>query len=198
MNKPYRMKLMNELKETFFEDFIKINPGKPVDLRHCITYEKMQNMTYFTMCFNEALRIEPPVIFSGMHKITVSTDINGVPVRKGDNVIINFHQLHHDPDQWQSPYTFIPDRFDHSSPYYLKPNGDKRHPLAFSPFLGGKRICIGKTFAEIVSKYVISGLLSRLEFEFENQEYMVKKPILNVDMIKEPVIMMRIRRAKFE
>ena len=41
MHKPYHQKLMKELKETFFEDYLKSNPGKPVDIRECITYEKM-------------------------------------------------------------------------------------------------------------------------------------------------------------
>jgi cytochrome P450 len=49
---------------------------------------------------------------------------------------------------------FIPERFDPSSKYYLTPSGKKRHMNSFGPFLGGKRICVGKTFAEIVSKIV--------------------------------------------
>jgi cytochrome P450 len=74
----------------------------------------------------------------------------------------------HDPDQWKSPEQFIPERFDHESPYYMKPDGTKRNPLAFSPFFGGRRVCLGKTFAEIVAKFVVNGLISRLKFEFED------------------------------
>jgi cytochrome P450 len=97
--------------------------------------------------------------------------------------LVNFHQLHHDPDQWQQHDKFIPERFDHKSPFYLKPNGQKRHPQAFSPFLGGKRICIGKTFAEIVVKLVVIGLVGKLNFEFADPTMKEKeKPILNVDM----------------
>ena len=65
----------------------------------------------------------------------------------------------------------------------MKPNGQKRHPLAFSPFLGGKRICIGKTFAEIVVKLVVIGLLSKHEYHFADPAMKEQlKPILNVDM----------------
>ena len=53
-----------------------------------------------------------------------------------------------DPYEWKDPLKFIPERFDKLSDYYLKPNGEKRSPFSFTPFLGGSRICIGKTFAE--------------------------------------------------
>jgi cytochrome P450 len=80
------------------------------------------------------------------------------------------------------------------SKYYLTPGGQKRHPLAFSPFLGGRRICIGKTFGEIVAKLVVPGFLARLDFEFADPTQ--EKPLLNVDMIEQPIVMMKISQAK--
>ena len=96
--------------------------------------------------------------------VTEKMDLDGITFLPNDNFVINMHQLHHDPDQWIRHDEYIPERFDSSSPLFLTPTGKKRHPLAFSPFFGGKRICIGKTFAEIVSKVVVCGLLGRLEF----------------------------------
>ena len=55
---------------------------------------------------------------------------------------------------------FIPDRFDPTSKYYLTPKGTKRHPMSYGPFLGGKRICLGKTFAENMAKCIIPIILS--------------------------------------
>ena len=137
------------------------------------------------MVFNETLRLEPPVIFSSLMVVNDPIEINGIRIEKKDNILVNFQQLHHDPEQWQQHEKFIPERFDPKSPYYLKPNGQKRHPLAFSPFLGGKRICIGKTFAEIVVKLVVIGLVGKLNFEFADPIMKTKeKPILNVDMEK--------------
>ena len=48
---------------------------------------------------------------------------------------------------------------------YLTPSNKKRHPLSFSPFFGGKRICIGKTFAEIIGKYVVPAILGKYKLE---------------------------------
>jgi cytochrome P450 len=54
---------------------------------------------------------------------------------------------------------FIPERFDSSSEIAKTPSGAKRHPMSFGPFLGGKRVCLGKTFAELMIK-VIPSILS--------------------------------------
>ncbi len=79
------------------------------------------------------------------------------------------------------PEEFIPDRFDPKSPYYLTPDGKKRHPLSFGPFLGGKRICLGKTFAENFGKCVLSVVISQMDFTFTNSEhYKIKPPQLFV------------------
>ena len=42
-----------------------------------------------------------------------------------------------------------------NSKYYRRPDGGKRSPYAFSPFLGGARVCLGKTFAEVTLKFMI-------------------------------------------
>ena len=73
---------------------------------------------------------------------------------------INIYGLHHNPDEWQEPERFIPERFDPASKYYLTPKGTRRHPMSFGPFIGGKRNCLGKTFAEYVIKTMIPIIVS--------------------------------------
>ena len=80
--------------------------------------------------------------------------------------MIMMHSLCNDTKEWIDPERFIPERFDASSRYFLTPGGKKRNPYSFSPFLGGSRICIGKTFIEVVSKLTLPTLLSHFEFEF--------------------------------
>ncbi|TNV80191.1 hypothetical protein FGO68_gene8755 [Halteria grandinella] len=191
MNDDVRAKLMNELKSQVFTS---ANGEDPLS---SLTYEKIQDLSYFSMVFNESLRLEPPVIFSGVMKFTEQQTLEGVNIARTDNIIVNLHQLHHDPDQWIDSERFLPERFDPESKYYLTPSGQRRHPLAFSPFLGGKRICIGKTFAEIVAKLVISGLVSRLEFEFADPKQKFEpKILLNVDQIVQPKIMLKAKAVK--
>jgi cytochrome P450 len=37
--------------------------------------------------------------------------------------------------------------------------------MSFSPFLGGKRICVGKTFAELVAKSILPIILCQLSVD---------------------------------
>lgn len=73
--------------------------------------------------------------------------------------------LHHDPDQWIKHDDYIPERFDPESPYFKRPDGGPRHPMAFGPFLGGQRVCLGKTFAELMVRYTISILMWHYDFK---------------------------------
>jgi cytochrome P450 len=96
-------------------------------------------------------------------------------------------------DQWIEPEEFIPDRFDPESKYYLTPSGKKRHPMSFGPFLGGKRICLGKTFVESVSKIIGPTLLASLDFEFLDKTAVLKKPANNMMSNHEPIVMVKVK-----
>ena len=93
---------------------------------------------------------------------------------------VNIEAMHHDPEQWQSPEKFMPDRFDPQSPWFKKPNGENRHSLTFNPFLGGKRGCIGKTFAEVVIRYTVPILYYHFDFEMSDPAQRKNKPTVNV------------------
>jgi cytochrome P450 len=73
---------------------------------------------------------------------------------------------------------------------FLTPEGKKRNPYSFSPFLGGKRICIGKTFVETVSKIVLPTLWSNFNFAFtpniDPKSY--EMPANNLTCLREPDI----------
>ena len=88
-------------------------------------------------------------------------------IRKGDMIAIMIASLSNDPREWIEPERFIPERFDPNSRYFLTPAGERRNPYSFSPFLGGSRICIGKTFIEMVSKLTLPTILSHYEFSFK-------------------------------
>ena len=105
--------------------------------------------------------------------------------------------MQNDPQEWIEPERYIPERFDNQSPYYLRPDGQKRHPLSFNPFIGGKRICLGKTFAEIVAKFIVPAMLCRMDFEFVDQEIKngtKKKPKVNLAQADDPEILLRVTK----
>lgn len=66
--------------------------------------------------------------------------------------------------------------------------------MSFGPFLGGRRICLGKTFAENILKSVMPVVLSQIDFEFEDKDLQNRKPI-NTFLQKEPEYLVRISKV---
>ena len=62
-----------------------------------------------------------------------------MPDRYRTTVVIPIHHIHHDPRWWHDPETFSPNRF--------LPGAGDRPRSAYLPFGGGRRICIGQSFA---------------------------------------------------
>ncbi len=48
--------------------------------------------------------------------------------------------------------------------------------MSFAPFLGGMRICLGKTFAEKIAKVMVPIIVTQLEFEFCDPEMKLHQP----------------------
>lgn len=116
------------------------------------------------------MRLQPPVYISSGVRVTKDLVAAGLHLRKNDCLFINIAALCQDPTQWQRPSEFLPERFDPLSPLYLAPNGKPRNPFAFSPFLGGQRICLGKTFVEEVSRKTVPALFRVFDFKLSKHD----------------------------
>ena len=93
-----------------------------------------------------------------------TVELGGVTVPAKQDMNILIYLLHINPKEWIEPMKFVPERFDSDSKWSLTPAGTKRHPMSFGPFLGGKRICLGKSFAESIGRLIVPMILSQLDF----------------------------------
>lgn len=128
---------------------------------------------YLQQCYNESLRIEPPTTHSFHQEWNADTWIKHgdkqIMFKKGTRFQIAFDAIMHDPVQWREPDRYMPERFDTRNKdniWSLTSEGKPRNPLAFTPFMGGKRVCLGKTFAEVNFRFTIPLLFHYLDFEF--------------------------------
>ena len=110
--------------------------------------------------------------------MTKTVECGGFIFRKDDTFSIGIAHLCNNPKEWIEPSKFMPERFDSLSPLSLTPSGQKRNTFSYSPFIGGKRICIGMSFAQNVSKVLLPSLISHLKFKAIDPDF--KMPYNNV------------------
>jgi len=68
--------------------------------------------------------------------------------------------------------------------------------MSFGPFLGGKRICLGKTFAEVISKIIGTTMLHEFDYEFVDAKNYEQKEMNNFGSIHQPVVMVKVRESQ--
>ena len=151
-------------------------------LNEVVNLQSINDLEYLSWVLMEALRIQSPFDSIIPLHLTQDAKIGGIEMRKGDEFRIDIHSIHHDPSQWQKPLEFIPERFDQSNPISLTPNGKKRNHSSWIPFLGGKRACFGKTFAESTLKIAGTYLCQAFNFKFVNKKFEAEFPIAHFGM----------------
>eukprot|EP00795_Rhopilema_esculentum_P008283 gene8283-14241_t len=111
-----------------------------------------KDLEYLTCVIKESLRLFPPVpLFARDTQDPVDLG-DGLVLPAGSTFGIAAFLLHRNPDFWDHPDDFIPERF-------LVENSIKRHPFAYVPFSAGPRNCIGQKFALLEEKIVLSNFL---------------------------------------
>jgi cytochrome P450 len=103
-----------------------------------------------------------------MPSVRISTDfcltnevvLNGAKIPAKVDMRAAIYCLHVNNKEWIEPLKYVPDRFNPESIWSHTPGGAKRNPMSFGPFLGGKRICVGKTFAESIARLIIPMIVS--------------------------------------
>lgn len=120
------------------------------------TYSDLQNLPYARMVIDEALRLYPP--FWLIYRAPVGPDkIAGYAVGERDMVFICPSIVHRNPEFWQQPDLFLPERFG--------ANEKRPSPFIYFPFGAGPRMCIGNEFALIEMQLVLAGIVQKFDFQ---------------------------------
>lgn len=146
-----------------------ITEAEKTDIVKGLTTEKVDDFNFTRNCFYESLRCDPPTTVSGAACFMEDVKIGKVVFPKNLGFVLCIFMMHMDASEWVYPTSFIPDRFDSTSPYFLRPDNTKRSSLSFNPFLGGKRVCLGKSFAEIAIRNTVPLLFHHIDFELAEQ-----------------------------
>ncbi|CAG8831719.1 38239_t:CDS:2, partial [Gigaspora margarita] len=121
------------------------------------TSENLKDLKYLTAIIMESLRLYPPAAILIPRKPTKPLNLSkNIILPKERMVVVNFWQIHRNPDIWTDPDKFIPERF-------INPTKEIRN--SWIPFSIGSRSCVGQNFAIKEQKVVIA--LTLLNFEIK-------------------------------
>jgi cytochrome P450 len=108
---------------------------------------------YLSATINETMRHRPVLPNVGPRYVTNGIEIGGWSYPAGVSLVCNAYLIHHDPDLYPDPYAFRPERFLGVSP----------GTYTWIPFGGGRRRCLGASFALLEMKLVMAALLRDCE-----------------------------------
>ncbi len=120
-------------------------------------YEELDDPedSYLTATIQEILRHRPVLPHAEPRLTMCPVEIGGFPYPAGVMLVAYAHLVHHDPAIYPEPQAFRPERFLEQTP----------GTYTWIPFGGGRRRCLGASFALLEMKLVIRAMLRRFELE---------------------------------
>lgn len=138
------------------------------------TFQDTLEMKYLERCLLETLRMYPPVPLIARQ---IHTDVKLVSgdytIPAGCTVVIGTIGLHRQANIYPNPDTFNPDNF-------LPENTANRHYYAFVPFSAGPRSCVGRKYAMLKLKIVLSTILRnfRVKSDLKESDFRLQADII--------------------
>lgn len=120
----------------------------------------MDNLPYLQAVVKETLRLHPALPLLLPRNTMEDTNYMGYLIPKDTQVFVNAWAIGRDPDSWEDPLTFNPERFLNSSIEY------KGQHFELIPFGSGRRICIGFPLAHRVVHLTLATLAQSFDWEF--------------------------------
>jgi len=110
---------------------------------------------YMTATIQEILRARPVLPNAAPRLVKQPVEVGGWHYEPGACLLANSYLVHHDPEIYRDPYAFRPERFLEEPP----------GTYTWIPFGGGRRRCLGASFALLEMKTVLREVLRRYDLQ---------------------------------
>lgn len=110
---------------------------------------------YITATIQETLRRRPVLPNAAPRLVKQPVQVGGWTYPPGVCLVANSYLIHHDPQIYPDPYAFRPERF----------LGEAPGTYTWIPFGGGRRRCLGASFALLEMKIVLRSVLASREVQ---------------------------------
>ena len=140
-----------EEQEKLYRDLKRLYPSREIE------YEHLHDSDLLEAFINESQRVYP-----ALNRLTrvaeADIKIKGVRIEKGQGVAINVYALHMDPEFWDEPTKFKPERWLEDG---FK--AEDENAIHFAPFGVGIRKCVAARMATVQVKYLLMKIILNYE-----------------------------------
>jgi cytochrome P450 len=174
----YLLSQNRDAERTLFSEIDRVLQGRAA------TYDDLPSLPYVEQVVNESMRLYPPV-YSIARSAREDTTIGEWRVPKGSEVVLWTYLAQRDPRWFERPDAFVPERFSEERASSIP-------RLAYLPFGGGPRACIGKSFALLEARIALATLLRRHRLELAPGQRVDVKP--RITLVPKHGMKMIVRR----
>ncbi|MEW1838366.1 cytochrome P450 [Nonomuraea angiospora] len=136
-----------EVNARLREEIDRVVGGGPVRPSH------VAEMPYVRMVLQEVVRVYPSA-WVVPRQTVADTEIGGVPIKAGSQVLISPYATHRLEEFWPRPTEFDPER-------WAGEKAGSRHRYSFIPFGAGPHVCLGQHLFYIEASLLIANLFTR-------------------------------------
>ena len=129
------------------------------------THEEALNLTYLNATIRETMRLHPAAPL-GLPHLTMEEDVyQGYDIPKNSTVILNLYGMNRDPNHFDDPNTFKPERYLDVTQLSSALTNGKAEERDHTTFGFGRRVCAGMHLAERELLAATSGMISSFIIE---------------------------------
>ncbi|XP_038907013.1 flavonoid 3'-monooxygenase CYP75B137-like [Benincasa hispida] len=144
----------------------------------------IQSLPYLKAVMKETLRLHPILPLLAPHCPSQTTIISNYTIPKVSRVFVNVWAIQRDPNHWENPLEFDPERFLNGK--FDIYGSDFR----YFPFGSGRRNCAGISMAERMVMYLLATLLHSFDWKLkEGKKIEIEEKFGIVLKMKKPLVL---------
>ncbi|KAJ8940447.1 hypothetical protein NQ318_007148 [Aromia moschata] len=161
----YQLAIHPDKQKILKEEVLRVLP----EIDTPITSERLEQMQYLKACIKETMRLYPVVIGNG-RQTTSECIIRGYHIPKGVQVIFQHYVISNQEEYFPKSKEFLPERWLKSCPF-----SRECHPFASLPFGFGKRMCLGRRFADLELQTLLAKVVRNytVEYNYQKLDYFI-------------------------
>ncbi|KAK9006198.1 hypothetical protein V6N11_035243 [Hibiscus sabdariffa] len=132
-----------------------------VGLNNTVEEFHLPSLSYLNAVIKESFRMHPPLPLLFPRCCGQSLTLGGYTIPKGSRVFLNMWSINMDPNIWDNPSKFQPERFLNDTDKFDFRGNDFR----YLPFGAGRRMCPGLSLGEKMLALLLASLLHSFEWK---------------------------------